>query len=686
MVNKRITSRFHFSVEHGLLLLILTAGFWVRLDFWRAGVFHIDEYISMLAAQMVSLKGLPILPSGLLYEQGLPMSYLAGAMIRLAGFGIEICRWPTVLIGLLSITAYYRLGRNLSGSATVGLLAAAFTALDAANIEWSVRVRMYTLANLGLLLMLAFTLKSLFSPQKQVYRYCLLAATAITLFNHSASLAILPPLILAALAISPLTGWSWLKQRQTWLQAGLVILLIAGVVALRGAGYATRTSTPETASTALSVPAAAMQFFGGFIGAAADWTGLEKITRFFKEVPTCYLLLPACWGLVTALYRLWRKKTSPADIAILFLSLFTVLVVLEMGLAVDSSWRKSRYLFILNLPAYALVAAIGWQRFVAAVTGYAQKFVPAPRYAPALISVAVLVGLLWQPMARVVKSTGTGDYNTAFEFVQKERQPGDVVMTVHPSAAYLFLGQPAEFYANQETTKVITTEDTSEEGDGVLDRYTGSAVVDTVEAFNTVLANNAIGKRVWFVCDVSRLFGRFEPLFTQQIFSQMNHVKQFGTVHVFLSESFPRPIPAQPSVPLEANFNNVLRLTGYNLDLKMLAPDGTLPLHLYWQPVGPHPGAMKVFVQVRNSAGQTIAQADHILFEPLFTDKETVEAWQDLREANDLLRYTAMIPMPIPLPEEPLAVYVGLYHPDTFERLPLLNDSSGENAAVIPFP
>jgi len=28
-------------------------------------------------------------------------------------------------------------------------------------------------------------------------------------------------------------------------------------------------------------------------------------------------------------------------------------------------------------------------------------------------------------------------------------------------------------------------------------------------------------------------------------------------------------------------------------------------------------------------------------------------------------------------------IYVGLYDPDTFERVPVLNDTSGENAVVI---
>jgi hypothetical protein len=55
---------FHhkFELIMGGLLLV---GFWVRVSFMAGGIYHIDEFISMLAATMVAQRGLPILPSGL---------------------------------------------------------------------------------------------------------------------------------------------------------------------------------------------------------------------------------------------------------------------------------------------------------------------------------------------------------------------------------------------------------------------------------------------------------------------------------------------------------------------------------------------------------------------------------------------------------------------------------------------
>ncbi|MCS7261428.1 MAG: hypothetical protein NZ765_11750, partial [Anaerolineae bacterium] len=58
--------------------------FLLRADRVVARVFHVDEYISMLAAQMTAVKGVPVLPSGILYPQGLLTSYLAAPFVWLS--------------------------------------------------------------------------------------------------------------------------------------------------------------------------------------------------------------------------------------------------------------------------------------------------------------------------------------------------------------------------------------------------------------------------------------------------------------------------------------------------------------------------------------------------------------------------------------------------------------------------
>ena len=124
---------------------------------------------------------------------------------------------------------------------------------------------------------------------------------------------------------------------------------------------------------------------------------------------------------------------------------------------------------------------------------------------------------------------GTGGYDTAFKWLKTQWQEGDRVMTVHPSAAYLYLGR-SDYYATQGTARVLADEESEE----LVDRYVGSALVDSLDTLAMALSES---KRLWFVVDTNRLFSRYEPLFTQQIFAQMNMVHQTGPVLVFLKST-----------------------------------------------------------------------------------------------------------------------------------------------------
>jgi hypothetical protein len=276
----------------------------------------------------------------------------------------------------------------------------------------------------------------------------------------------------------------------------------------------------------------------------------------------------------------------------------------------------------------------------------------------------------------VAQARSTGDYHTAFAYVREQWQPGDIVMTTHPAAAYLYL-ERCDYYANQVSASVFRGED----DESLLDRYTGSPLIDTIDKLNAVLASN---QRVWFVVDALRLYERFEPFFTQQIFAQMDLVQQTGATYVFLSRPFPTPLPPEPLARLDANFGNVIHLDGYSLDPTAIAPDGTASLGLYWRPIGAPSRPFKVFVQLRNGQGQTTAQSDHFLLEGLLT----LEVWNNLQQHGEWLRDSADLHLSLPLPTEdgPYRLYIGFYDPNTLERVPLLNDTSDENAAVIELP
>ncbi|RMF00675.1 MAG: hypothetical protein D6768_12320, partial [Chloroflexi bacterium] len=364
-------------------------------------------------------------------------------------------------------------------------------------------------------------------------------------------------------------------------------------------------------------------------------------------------------------------------------SLLVVLVNLEHGLLFTNNWVKARYLFILVQPALFVLAAqsvaqtlnffteqLSLRLPVLRRSGFVARLLP-------LAAVLLVAGFWGQTAWHTTHAKNTGNYNTAFEYVKANLQPGDKIITIHSTAAYIFAGQ-VDYYANQVSAKVLEDE---EESFGFVDRYIGRPLIDNVDALNQVLAQ---GNRVWFVVDDARLYRRFKPYFTQQIFAQMDFVHQSGQVFIFKSRPFPQPVPPEPAMPLDGNFNRQILLQGYTLDLNRVSPDGTASLALFWRPAADVSNIAqppKVFVQLRNNQGRIIAQADHYFYEGLLT----VTEWNLLRESGEWLRDTADLQIPLPLSADgaPYRLYVGLYNPINFERFPIIGDTSGENAVVI---
>ncbi|MEJ2556165.1 MAG: hypothetical protein P8186_08040, partial [Anaerolineae bacterium] len=143
---------------------------------------------------------------------------------------------------------------------------------------------------------------------------------------------------------------------------------------------------------------------------------------------------------------------------------------------------------------------------------------------------------------------------------------------------------------------------------------------------------------------------------------------------------YPQPVPAEPSTIVNANFSDLIELGGYSLDLGAIAPDGSVQLGLYWRPLtGQFTRVYKVFVQLRNEQNQTVAQADHYVFEGFLTGSIMAQ----LRDQNEWLRDTADLTLLQGLPPGTYRLLVGLYDPDTLERVPVVADQSGENAVIL---
>jgi hypothetical protein len=610
---------------------------------------------------------------------------------------------------MLTVAAFYRVGRQVFQTYMAGLFALALASFDVNVILWSARMRMYALAMLLMLLALYFLLQGTLLQPSRSYRLAALGCYVGAIMTHSVAIVALPVWVFA-LVICLVVGrrrfnLNWYRQRNLGLEllAALVLLTI-------GLGFGVVGQIPFLSPSAAEA-AAGNNGNGGILGVLSKFLdpGLswERVDDFIYTYLSPEYWLPTLLAGVSfflAALAAARGHLTRRDLAALFLGLIVLLTIVELGLALSSTWRKTRYLFILCHPAMLLLAADGLARLLTLIAKILPSFLPSPlptadrrpirhsrwsqgrpqtvrisyfllltSYFLLPISGLIAILLFWLgPALDVATAQGTGSYNTAFTWVKEQWQDGDRLMTVHPSAAYLYLGH-SDYYATQGPARVLLDEESEE----VVDRYVGSDLVDSLDDLMAALSQS---KRLWFVVDTGRLFNRYEPLFIQQIFAQMNVVHQAGGVLVFLSQPYPRSLPPEPTAPLRANFGNLVNLDGYSLDLTQVAPDRTVQLGLYWRPqAAQFPKPYKVFVQLRNEQNENVTQADHFIFEGFLT----TTVLEQLKMQGEWLRDTADLALPENLPSGNYRLLVGLYDPNTLERVPIIPDASGENAVLL---
>jgi hypothetical protein len=123
--------------------------------------------------------------------------------------------------------------------------------------------------------------------------------------------------------------------------------------------------------------------------------------------------------------------------------------------------------------------------------------------------------------------------------------------------------------------------------------------------------------------------------------------------------------PPAISRPVEAAFGNspLLKLLGYDVTERDIAPGDTLSLTLYWQAEAEMKLNYTVFVQLLNDAGQVAAQVD---MQPQAGAAPTT-TWLPGEILTDVYHLT----LPPGLPPGQYRLITGLYNAASGERLPV---------------
>jgi hypothetical protein len=137
----------------------------------------------------------------------------------------------------------------------------------------------------------------------------------------------------------------------------------------------------------------------------------------------------------------------------------------------------------------------------------------------------------------------------------------------------------------------------------------------------------------------------------------------------------------RPDHPVEAEIGPGVFLEGYSLAPRRSRPGEKTLLSIFWRSTQVSPEArIKVFVHVRNADNQDVIRADHWILEDYAVPSSR---WERLVAHNSVIRDDSMLDLPADLSSGAYKVLVGLYDPDNLDRLPVVNDQSGENAVYM---
>ncbi len=123
-----------------------------------------------------------------------------------------------------------------------------------------------------------------------------------------------------------------------------------------------------------------------------------------------------------------------------------------------------------------------------------------------------------------------------------------------------------------------------------------------------------------------------------------------------------RPLAVTPTHPLDYRLGEAIRLVGYDLTGGVEA-GGLLTVTLYWRADGAPGEDYRVFVHLLDARGEIVTQHDG----PPHWGRYPTWAWQ----RGDVVPDEHVLSVPAATAGGPFSLAVGMYRPDTLERLPV---------------
>ncbi len=447
-----------------------------------------DDGISLMAAAAIRDQGLPLLPSGQLYNRAYLAHYVLALSTGIFGTGDVGILLPSLVAGVGTLALVHEIGRRMLGSSGTGLLAAFLLACSSMQMAYSVSPRMY-----GLLTF--FTTWATYAAWRGFgegsRRHRILALWVLALGlqceRGAGTLVAAVPLALFAIEPAPLrTRLTAIIRRHPigvpeWSSA----LVLAGSMAL-----------------AVFQPANALRVVIGSGGNPPDFFEFSlSPTRFFWHLLHLDGMLTGTLGLAL-LGAITAAGGAPGA---RFLLVMLAVPFVQVALVMDQTGHR---IVLFLLPLYALFVAFGLASLVAAIRDRSlpPRLLIATLLAGALQGGAVLVAAQRPKAMKAVYASGYllpdqsrqghPEIERELRWLRTQVADEDLVLTSNPWISDHYVGK---------TDGIIRQHPNGARGFTTFpeprDEYFGALIYDQIEELDTLLAGLARSQRVWIVLD-----------------------------------------------------------------------------------------------------------------------------------------------------------------------------------------
>jgi hypothetical protein len=611
------------------LLLILLLGFALRLYRLEAVPFRGDEAFSVqqwTAPLSISLTEIAAI------EPHPPLTYILFRAWRLV-FGVDsefLLRMLPLFANMLGIPALFAIGKRLSGKALVGYLAAFLWAIHPFQIWHAQDFRNYGIWA-GLNAVVLYLGLRLIIGKRSAWLWCFYGIAALTtsliFYNELISLGVLGLFVL----LSRYREWRFVMQWSA-LNLGIIVLTILAFVYFQGAlltsgGYGGTTGGFEM-----------WQWWERFLpelsfGETLSLSLQQQFAPHSQWWPLVCLMLVAAWLLV------FRQNRQAA----FFLFLLGIVPLLMIGLiSTRLHIFRPRYV-LMATPAYTLIISYAlWLMWSYRLGRYLS-----------LLLFGIWLGLSVYSLNNYYHEPAFAkapDWPALANYLEANTQEGEAIIQTGVDPAFGYYYDLAEIAAGEFGLPADVTQPVPD----VI-----AAMEDASEDYHTIWI---VGQTFpdWPNAGVVEDWA-FEHLqLVRETTIAGLRVREFMAWEVLPSEIAENPL---------ANFGETMQVVGAQIFPP--EPSGELTVWLYWQAASQSASSLKIFVHLvgatNPATGSPLWSQDDQFPQNGRIDTMT---W----EVGTVYRDVYVLPLEGVSAGE-YSVFVGLYHPETNERL-LLDDGT----------